>query len=101
MQKKNIQKGQWINQYLVNLPTAPDIRNMEYGTNIVRKLPEPPIKTWWGYPNPNGGFAGTRNVLGIMTTVQCVAGVGKIALEKIPEDLIRDQSDKRISDEVK
>ena len=25
----------------------------------------------------------------------------KIALEKIPEDLIRDQSDKRISDEVK
>ena len=86
--KKNIQKGQWINQYLVNLPTAPDIRNMEYGTNIVRKLPEPPIKTWWGYPNPNGGFAGTRNVLGIMTTVQCVAGVGKIALEKIKKELL-------------
>ena len=80
---KDIKKGQWINQYMVTLPTAPSLDNMEFGTNIVTELPTPPRTSWLGYPNPNGGPAGTRNILGIMTTVQCATGVVNAAVKKI------------------
>lgn len=32
--------------------------------------------------------AGTRNLLGIVTTVQCVAGVVKVAVERIKKELL-------------
>jgi galactarate dehydratase len=37
-------------------------------------MPKAPVTTFEGYENPGGGYAGTRNILGIMTTVQCVTG---------------------------
>ncbi|MCH3950379.1 MAG: UxaA family hydrolase [Acidaminococcus sp.] len=86
--KEDIQKGRWISQFMVSLPKAPGLDDMEYGTHIVKDLPEPPVKNWWGYPNPKGGPAGTRNVLGIMTTVQCAVGVGKVAVERIKKELL-------------
>ena len=70
-----IQKGDWINEFMLKLPTPPDVDNMEFGTNIVTNLPDPPVDYWEGYVNPWGGPAGTRNILGISTTVQCVTGV--------------------------
>lgn len=85
---KDIKKGQWINQYMVTLPTAPSLDNMEFGTNIVTELPTSPRTSWLGYPNPNGGPAGTRNILGIMTTVQCATGVVNAAVKKIRAELL-------------
>lgn len=86
--KEDIAKGRWITQFMVRLPEAPGLDNMPFGTNIVTELPEPPIKTWWGYPNPLGGSAGTRNLLGIMTTVQCAVGVLKVAVGRIRKELL-------------
>lgn len=86
--KEDIKKGRWINQYMVNLPTAPTLNDLEFATNIVTDLPTPPQNSWWGYRNPKGGPAGTRNLLGIMTTVQCAAGVVKIAAERIRKELL-------------
>lgn len=86
--KEDIAKGRWINQFMVKLPEAPGLDDMPYGTNIVTDLPEPPVKTWWGYPNPLGGPAGTRNLLGIMTTVQCGVGVLKVAVDRIRKELL-------------
>lgn len=83
----NIKKGQWINENMLELPSPPPLNEMIFGTNIVSDLPEPIIRTWQGYKNKNG-YAATRNILGINTTVQCVTGVVNIAIEKIKKELL-------------
>lgn len=83
-----IAKGDWINEHMLELPAPPDVDNMEFATNLVTDLPKPPITTWEGYVNPNGGSAGTRNLLGISTTVQCVTGVLNVAVEKMKRELL-------------
>lgn len=40
-----------------------------------------------GYKNTVGP-AGTRNILGIVTTVQCAAGVVNVAVQKIKQELL-------------
>lgn len=83
-----IKKGDWINEFMLELPTPPSVDNMEYGKNIVTDLPDPPVTTFEGYVNPDGGYAGTRNILGISTTVQCVTGVLNVAVKKMKEKLL-------------
>ena len=83
-----IQKGQWINEHMLLLPTPPSLDDMPYGVNLHLDLPEPPVKTWLGYKNPAGGPAGTRNLLGIQTTVQCVEGTLNVAVERIRRELL-------------
>ncbi len=87
--KDPIPVGSWINEHMLNLPKSPALDNMPYGTNIVplSQLPDPPRTTWLGYRNKVGP-AGTRNLLGIVTTVQCVAGVVKVAVERIKRELL-------------
>jgi galactarate dehydratase len=83
-----IHKGDWINEKMLRLPMPPDVDSMKFGTNIVTNLPDPPVRTWMGYRNPNGGYAGTRNILGINTTVQCVTGVVNVAVKKMRAELL-------------
>ena len=87
--KDDIAPGDWINEHMVILPESPALDHMPYGVNLVPmdKLPEPPVTTWMGYKNAQGP-AGTRNLLGIMTTVQCVAGVARVAAERIRRELL-------------
>lgn len=87
--KDDVQKGDWINEHMLHLPKSPSVDDMPYGTNIVAQedLPVPPRTTWMGYRNAQGP-AGTRNLLGIVTTVQCAAGVLKVAVEKIKQELL-------------
>ena len=84
----DIEKGQWINEHMLRLPTPPALDDMPYAKNIRTDLPEPPRKTWFGYRNPEGGYAGTRNILGIQTTVQCVQGVLDVAVERVRRELL-------------
>lgn len=86
--KEVIKKGEWINEFMLELPEPPSVDKMEYGKNIVTELPEPTRKTFMGYRNPDGGYAGTRNILGISTTVQCVTGVLNVAVKKMKEELL-------------
>jgi galactarate dehydratase len=83
-----IKKGDWINENMLRLPVPPSVDEMTFATNIVTDLPEAPVKTFEGYRNPNGGYAGTRNILGISTTVQCVTGVLNVAVKKMKEQLL-------------
>lgn len=85
----DIKKGDWINEHMLELPESPSVEHMEYGTHIVKTedLPVPPRTTWMGYRNEHGP-AGTRNILGIVTTVQCAAGVLKVAVKRIKEELL-------------
>ena len=87
--KDAIPMGSWINEHMLDLPESPALDNMPFGTNLVpvEDLPDPPRKTWMGYRNKTGP-AGTRNLLGIVTTVQCAAGVVRVAVERIKKDLL-------------
>ena len=82
-----IAKGQWINEKMLTLPTPPEAEQMRWGVNLRTDLPKPARTTWEGYRNAEG-FAGTRNLLGIVTTVQCVAGVLDVAVKRIKEELL-------------
>ncbi|GLB30346.1 putative galactarate dehydratase (L-threo-forming) [Lacrimispora amygdalina] len=83
-----VKRGDWINEYMLELPEPPDVDHMVFSTNLVTDLPEPPVTTWEGYVNPWGGPAGTRNILGISTTVQCVTGVLNVAVERMKRELL-------------
>lgn len=87
--KADIPAGSWINEHMLNLPESPSVADLPYGTNLVpnEALPQPPRTTWLGYKNTSGP-AGTRNLLGIVTTVQCAAGVVKRAVERIKAELL-------------
>lgn len=84
----DIPKGAWINEHMLRLPTPPQLDKMPYGINVSSILPQAPLKTFWGYRNLNGQYAGTRNLLGIHTTVQCVTGVLNIAVERIRKEIL-------------
>lgn len=87
--KADICMGQWINEHMLDLPESTSVENLEYGTNLVpmEELPLPARTTWMGYRNQTGPAA-TRNLLGIVTTVQCAAGVLKVAVEQIKKELL-------------
>ncbi len=87
--KDAIPAGSWINEHMLDLPESPSVANLPYGTNLVpmADLPDPPRATWLGYRNKTGP-AGTRNLLGIVTTVQCAAGVVRAAVERIRRELL-------------
>ncbi len=84
-----IRKGDWINEHMLELPESPSLDHLEYGTNLVEmeNLPMPKRTTWMGYRNQTGP-AGTRNLLGIVTTVQCAAGVLQVAVEQMKKELL-------------
>ena len=87
--KRDIPRGSWINEHMLTLPESPALDGLVYGTDLVKSeaLPEPPRTTWQGYRNRSGP-AGTRNLLGIVTTVQCAAGVVKSAVDRIKTELL-------------
>lgn len=85
---EDIPVGGWINEKNLIMAPAPDLDSMEFATNIRKDLPKPKRTTWMGYKNPNGFYAGTRNILGINTTVQCVAGVLNVAIRKIKDEIL-------------
>lgn len=83
-----IKKGDWINEHMLELPTPPSLDEMEIAIKLDMELPVAPVNTFEGYPNPNGGYAGTRNILGIVTTVQCVTGILNNAVKRIKDELL-------------
>lgn len=87
--KADIPAGSWINEHMLTLPPSPSVEDMPWGTNLVKAedLPLPPRTTWMGYRNKTGP-AGTRNLRGIVTTVQCAAGVVKMAVERIKQEML-------------
>jgi galactarate dehydratase len=83
-----IPKGSWINENMLRLPLSPGLDEMVCAKNIVTALPPAPVTTFEGYRNKEGEFAGTRNILAIHTTVQCVTGVLNVAVERIKKEIL-------------
>jgi galactarate dehydratase len=82
-----IAKGEWIDEARIRMPTPPGLDKLELAT---RQQPAPkPLTgyTFEGYRNKDG-TVGTRNILAISTSVQCVAGTVEFALKRIKTDLL-------------
>ena len=86
---KEIPQGSWVREDMLHVADCPSLEGLTWGTHLVsaEELPEPPVRTWMGYRNA-AGPAGTRNYLGIVTTVQCAAGVVRSVTERIRRELL-------------
>lgn len=82
-----IQQGGWISEHQVDLPKAPALETLPLATKV--PAPQPPLEgyTFEGYRNADGSV-GTKNMLGITTSVQCVAGVVDYVVRIIERDLL-------------
>jgi len=84
---KDIPAGSWVHERLLDMPSARELDNLPIAT--VKPEPLPPLEgyTFEGYRNADGSV-GTRNILAITTTVQCVSGVVEFAVERIKNELL-------------
>ncbi|EAX47017.1 Galactarate dehydratase [Thermosinus carboxydivorans Nor1] len=82
-----IAKGSWIDESLVTMPAAPGLDELPLGNRVPPMLPPLEGYTFEGYRNANG-TVGTKNILGISASVQCVAGVLDYAVKKIKEEIL-------------
>jgi galactarate dehydratase len=83
----DIPAGSWVHERLLRMPDARGLDNLPIAT--VRPEPMPPLEgyTFEGFRNPDGSV-GTRNILAITQTVQCVAGVTEFAVQRIKSELL-------------
>ncbi len=85
--EQDIPRGSWIHEALVRMPTAPALADMEVATRPAPQLEPLEGYTFEGYRNPDGSV-GTKNILGISTSVQCVAGIADFVVRKIKQELL-------------
>ena len=85
--RQNIPAGSWVHERLLDIPPARELQGLPMAT--VKPAPQTPLEgfTFEAYVNADGSV-GTRNLLALTTTVQCVAGVVKIAVERIERELM-------------
>jgi galactarate dehydratase len=82
-----IARGSWVRKEFLDLPAPPDLADLPLSTAVPDPLPPLTGYKFNGYRNPDGS-AGTRNILGIATTVQCVAPTVDYAVRRIREELL-------------
>lgn len=82
-----IPAGSWVHERLLAMPAAAGLDHLPVAT--VRPAAMQPLEghSFEGYRNADGSV-GTRNLLAITQTVQCVAGVARIAAERIRAELL-------------
>ena len=84
---RDIPCGSWVEGSLVRMPAAPLMDHLPLATKVP-PTPEPlEGYTFEGYRNADG-TVGTKNLLGISSSVQCVAGVVDYAVKRIREELL-------------
>jgi galactarate dehydratase len=84
---RDIPAGSWVHERLLQMPQARSLVGLPMATE--RPAPLPPLEgySFEGYRNADGSV-GSRNILAITTTVQCVAGVVEFAVKRIKDELL-------------
>lgn len=82
-----MEPGCWVREDMLSLPSAPPLEQLNLATRP--PVSQPPLTgyTFQGYRNADG-TVGTRNLLGITTTVQCVAPTVDYAVRRIEAELL-------------
>ena len=82
-----LEKGSWVSESVLRMPAARELEGLPIATR------KPPVMeplegyTFEGFRNADGSV-GTRNILAITTTVQCVSGVVEHAVKRIKDELL-------------
>ena len=84
---KPIAQGSWIEESLVRLPEAPPLDTLPLATKVPAPLPPLEGYTFAGYRNADG-TVGTKNLLAITQTVQCVAGVVDYVVKRLKAEVL-------------
>ena len=84
---QDIAAGSWVHERLLKMPGARGLDDLPKST--VKPPPPQPLHgySFEGYRNADGSV-GTRNILAITQTVQCVAGVTEFAVQRIKTELL-------------
>lgn len=85
--KHDIKQGSWVSEKVVDMPTPPKLDELQLATRDKPKFEPLEGYTFEGYRNPDGS-AGTKNLLGISTSVQCVAGITDYVVKLIKKTLL-------------
>jgi galactarate dehydratase len=82
-----IPAGAWVHEALLEMPAARSLDGLPVAT--VKRAPMEPLEgyTFEGYRNADGSV-GSRNILAITQTVQCVSGVVDYAVRRIKSELL-------------
>ena len=79
--------GEWVDEARIQMPDAPALDRLEIATAVPKPLPPLEGYTFEGYRNPDGSV-GTKNILGISSSVQCVKGTMEYAVKRIRSELL-------------
>jgi len=84
---RDLPAGSWVHERILAMPAARPLEGLPFAT-----APRPAFApldghTFDGYRNADGSV-GTRNILAITQTVQCVAGVVDFAVRRIKSELL-------------
>lgn len=85
--KTLIPQGSWVKEEMLEIPEPPSLDDIVYTTPSFP--PAAPLEgySFEGYRNADGSV-GTKNILGISTSVHCVAGMANHVIEKIRKELL-------------
>jgi len=85
--REALRAGSWVHDRRLEMPAARSLEGLPQATS--RPPPLPPLEgyTFEGYRNRDGSV-GTRNLLAITQSVQCVAGVTAFAVQRIRAELL-------------
>ncbi len=84
---KDISAGSWVHERLLEMPDARGLEGLPIATVKPPAAEALAGYTFEGFRNADGSV-GTRNILAITTTVQCVAGVVDFAVQRIKAELL-------------
>ena len=79
--------GDWVREDMLDLPVAPNLDELPLATAVPPNPPPLAGYAFDGYRGPDGRV-GTKNILGIVTTVQCVAPTVDYAVKRIKQELL-------------
>ncbi len=85
--QKALPRGSWVHERVMRMPVAPELDGLPIATVKAPALPPLEGYTFEGYRNADGSV-GSRNILAITETVQCVAGVIDFAVQRIKAELL-------------
>jgi len=74
--------GSWVHEGVITPPAAPILAECPIATVAPKILPPLEGYTFEGYRNTDGSV-GTKNILGISSTVQCVSATVDYAIQRI------------------
>ncbi len=82
-----VRAGSWLREEMLDMPAPPPLDRLELATAVPTPLPPLEGCEFDGFRNLDGSV-GTSNILGIATTVQCVAPTVDYAVRRIKLEIL-------------